>query len=66
MTCEALYLRDVDLADIRASAPAAQMCPGDTPGVYTADDGYCVDPACRDTPNYMDAKGYTCDQWVHR
>jgi hypothetical protein len=64
MTCEALYLRDVDLADIRASAPAAQMCPGDSPGVYTADDGYCVDPACRDTPNYMDAQGYTCDQWV--
>jgi hypothetical protein len=64
MMCEPLYLRDVDLADIRASFEAAETCPGDTPGQYGAGDGYCVDPECVDNIAYVDRHGYHCDQWV--
>ena len=62
--CEALYLRDVDLADIRSSSEAAETCDGDTPGQYSASDGYCVDPACKDNMEFKDQGGYSCDQWV--
>ena len=62
--CEALYLRDVDLADIRSSSAAAETCDGDTPGVYSVEDGYCVDPACKDDWEFQDKSGYSCDEWV--
>jgi hypothetical protein len=64
MMCEPLYLRPVDLADIRASSEAAETCPGDTPGQYSPADGYCVDPNCKDDKAYKDPLGYYCDQWV--
>merc|ERR1719171_2234083 len=64
MMCEPLYLRDVDLADIRAHTDSAETCPGDTPGQYSASDGYCVDPDCNDNIAFVDVKGYHCDQWV--
>jgi hypothetical protein len=64
MMCEPLYLRDVDLADIRNSFEAAETCPGDTPGQYSSSDGYCVDPACMDNVAFVDILGYKCDQWV--
>ena len=61
MQCEALYLRDCDLAKMRAAA--GSTCPGDT-GACTRSDGYCIDPTCKDDPTYVDSKGYYCDQWV--
>jgi hypothetical protein len=59
--CEALYLRDCDLAELRAEA--GSTCPGDTP-CSPASDGYCVDPTCKDDITYKDSGGYYCDQWV--
>ena len=61
MQCEALYLRDCDLAKMRAAA--GSTCPGDT-GACTRSDGYCIDPTCKDDPLYKDTQGYYCDQWV--
>jgi uncharacterized protein YegL len=64
MMCEPLYLRDVDLADMRNDIEAAETCPGDTPGQYSGSDGYCVDPECTDDVTFKDVAGYYCDQWV--
>jgi hypothetical protein len=61
--CEALYLRDVDLAHIRSDTPSAEMCDGDSLS-FTPDMGYCVDPTCKDDLTYKDKDGYYCDQWV--
>jgi hypothetical protein len=58
--CSALYLRDCDLAAMRAEA--GSTCPSDR--VCTESDGYCVDPKCKDDPVFRDSKGYYCDQWV--
>jgi hypothetical protein len=58
--CAALYLRDCDLAAMRAEA--GSTCPSDRS--CTASDGYCVDPTCKDNPSFRDSKGYYCDQWV--
>ena len=56
-----MYLRDCDLADMRAAA--GHTCPS-ARGCSAGTDGYCVDPTCRDDPTYVDSQGYYCDQWV--
>jgi uncharacterized protein YegL len=60
MSCEALYLRDCDLAAMRAEA--GTTCAGDE--ACSASDGYCVDPTCHDDFTFKDEQGYYCDQWV--
>jgi hypothetical protein len=59
-TCEALYLRDCDLAAMRQDA--GNQCPGDRS--CTQGDGFCVDPTCHDDNMFKDSKGFYCDQWV--
>ena len=62
--CEALYLRDCDLAEMRLKVGSDSMCPGDDSSGCSSSDGYCIDPTCRDDPTYVDEAGYLCDQWV--
>jgi hypothetical protein len=58
--CEALYLRDCDLAEMRAAV--GSTCPGDS--YCGSGDGSCVEPSCVDDITYKDSQGYFCDQWV--
>jgi uncharacterized protein YegL len=58
--CAALYLRDCDLAAMRAEE--GSTCPSDR--TCTDSDGYCIDPKCKDNPSFRDSRGYYCDQWV--
>jgi hypothetical protein len=59
--CEALYLRDCDLAELREAV--GSTCSGDRV-CSPSSDGYCVDTTCRDDITYKDSQGYYCDQWV--
>jgi hypothetical protein len=66
--CAALYLRDCDLAQLRADSGPDSVCTaahGGTPdSVCTVDDGYCVSPTCKDNLDYKDQADFACDGWV--
>jgi len=62
--CEALYLRDCDLVEMRMKIGPDSICPGDDTSGCSSSDGYCIDPTCRDDPTFVDEAGYLCDQWV--